>query len=43
MMREAGHRQGIGPLVTAGQREVEERGGLAGIVPEEFVEIAHAK
>ena len=38
---EAGHRQGVGALVTAGEREVEQAGGLAGVVAEELVEIAH--
>ena len=43
MVWKAGHRQGVGPLVTAREREVEEIGRLAGIVAEEFVEIPHAK
>jgi len=43
MVWKAGHRQGVWPLVAAGEREVEEIGGLAGIVAEEFVEIPHTK
>ena len=43
MMGKAGHRQGVGPLFAAGEREVEEGGGLAGVVAEDLVEVAHAE
>ena len=43
MVWKAGHRQGVGALVAAGEREIEEIGGLAGIVAKEFVEVPHAK
>ena len=38
-----GHRHGFGALVAAGEREIEERGRLAGVAAEEFVEISHPK
>jgi hypothetical protein len=41
VVREARHRQGIGALVAAGEREVEEPRRLAGVVAEELVEVAH--
>ena len=43
VMRKAGHRLRVGPLFTAGEREIEQGGGLAGVIPEELVEITHAK
>jgi hypothetical protein len=41
VMGEARHRQGIGALVAAGEREVEEGRRLPGVVAEELVEVAH--
>jgi len=38
---EARHRQGVGTLFAAGEREVEEVGGLTGVVAEELVEVSH--
>jgi hypothetical protein len=43
VMREPRHRQGVGALVAAGEREVEQVGGLAGVVAEELVEVSHPK
>jgi hypothetical protein len=41
LVGKAGHRRGIGPLVATGEREIEERRRLAGIVSEELVEVPH--
>ena len=41
VVRKAGHRQGIGALVAAGECEVEQVGGRAGVVAKELVEVAH--
>ena len=43
MVGKPGHRHGVGPLVAAGEREIEEIRSLAGIVAEELVEIPHPK
>ena len=40
---EPGHRHGVGPLVAAGEGEVEEVRRLAGVLAEELVEVPHAE
>ncbi len=39
----AGHRNGVGPLFAAGQRQVEHPGGRLGVVVKHLIEIPHAK
>ena len=43
VMGESRHRQRVGALVAARERQVEKGGGFAGVVAEEFVEVAHAE
>ena len=43
MVGKSGHRHGVGPLLAAGDGEVEEIRRLAGVVAEELVEVPHAK